>query len=59
MTSIFGVRGREMSERRTGRGHRRRSKERFHLEHLEPRTLLTAVLSVNGTGAAAFLSLTT
>jgi hypothetical protein len=58
MTSIFEVRGREMSERRTGRGPRRRSNQRFLLEHLEPRTLLTAVLSVNGTGAAAFLSQT-
>ncbi len=58
MTSIFSVWCRETGERRTGRGHRPRSKQRFLLEHLEPRTLLTATLSVNATGAVSHLSQT-
>jgi hypothetical protein len=58
MTSIIGGRGRAMSERRTGRGNRQRSRQRFSLEHLEPRTLLTATLSVDSAGAVDHLSQT-
>jgi hypothetical protein len=58
MTTTFKLRGREKSERRSGRGNRRRSKARIQFDNLESRTLLTATLSVDGTGAAAFLSQT-
>jgi large repetitive protein len=58
MMSNFGVRGRAMSERRKGRGNRQRSRQRFLLEHLEPRTLLTATLSVDSAGAVDHLSQT-
>ena len=58
MTAIFKVRSREKSERRTGRGNRQRSRLRIRFDDLESRTLLTATLSVDGAGAAAFLSQT-
>ena len=61
MSSIFSVRGRDLIHRRTGRGHCRPShrRVRFRLEDLEPRTLLTATLSVNSVGVVDFLSQTT
>jgi hypothetical protein len=55
MTSIFGGRARGISDRRTRRLHRGPVKQRFVLEHLEPRTLLTATLSVTAAGAVDFL----
>jgi len=58
MMRIFGVRGREMSERPAGRRTRRRTRQRFFLEHLEPKTLLTATLPVTAAGAASFLAQT-
>ena len=58
MASNFIVRGRERAESQTGRGNRHRRKPQFHFDGLEPRTLLTAMLSVTSTGAVSFLSQT-
>jgi large repetitive protein len=58
MTSIFRVRGRETGDGRTGRKSRQRGKFRIHFDNLEPRTLLTATLSVDGAGTSSFLSQT-
>ena len=58
MLRIFKVPSRVTTERRAKRGNRRRNKLRLLFDGLEPRTLLTATLSVDSVGAASFLSQT-
>jgi hypothetical protein len=58
MIGNFGSNSRQSSSRSTKRANHGRNKARFLFDDLEPRTLLTATLSVTGGGAAAFLSQT-
>ena len=58
MMSYFKVSGGETNQRRTRREKPQRHKPRFQFDSLEPRTLLTANLSVTAAGAVTLLSQT-